>query len=199
MVVKKKEKKDKPKRLTRLTLLEQQLEFLKTHRGSKKEIADIEAKIERSKRAKRNKGKGTSYENIVKTKVNKRFEKYKLDMGRNTQSGGYKKAANNETIRNDLGNYNEAIKFLLGIECKNQQQWSLKDWWRQVKAECPTGKIPVLAFHQQQVKERDEKTGKNKVTQKSEHYVMLYLEDFLDIIDDAKVIKKVVKKIKKIK
>jgi hypothetical protein len=199
MVVKKKEKKDKPKRLTRLTLLEQQLEFLKTHRGSKKEIADIEAKIARSKRAKRAKGRGTSYENIVKEKVNERFKKYKIDMARNPQSGGWKKDAENSTIRNDLGNYNENVKFLLSIECKNRQQWSLKDWWRQVKAECPTGNIPILAFHQQQVKERDEKTGKNKVTQKSEHYVMLYLEDFLDIIDDAKVIKKVVKKIKKIK
>jgi hypothetical protein len=199
MVVKKKEKKDKPKRLTRLTLLEQQLEFLKTHRGSKKEIADIEAKIARSKRAKRAKGRGTSYENIVKEKVNERFKKYKIDMARNPQSGGWKKDAENSTIRNDLGNYNENVKFLLSIECKNRQQWSLKDWWRQVKAECPVGKIPILAFHQQQVKERDEKTGKNKVTQKSEHYVMLYLEDFLDIIDDAKVIKKVVKKIKKIK
>lgn len=168
----------------KLTLLLEQLDFLVKHNASKDEIKEIEDKIIRSKRATKSRRKGASYEVKIAEKFNKRFPC--LDMVKTPSSGGFQKSSSNEEIRGDISNLNKGVRLMLHIECKNQKTWKLKDWLEQAEGDCPSDKVPLVIFHKQQEIES------NKVTQKSEDYVALRLNDLFNIIKDESVIRELV-------
>jgi len=65
-------------------------------------------------------------------------------------------------------------EFMLHIECKNTQTWSLPKWIEQAESDCPKGKKPVVIFHKHN-------TSKN--------YVAISLEDFFSLVPKELIIK----------
>jgi hypothetical protein len=163
----------------KLDLLKEQLSFLQIHNASDEEIQELELKIVRSKRGKSSRTKGASYERDVAKKFMKRFPQ--LDLVRTPSSGGFKKSANNKTLRGDTSNVNEDYEFMLHIEAKNQAKIQIEKWIKQAEEDCPEGKIPAVVFHKQQ------KIEDGKRTEKARDYICLPFEDFLEIVDDRVV------------
>ena len=176
--------------MKKIDLLKDKLLFLKSHNCSKEEIAEVEKKIEQSKRGRRSKSKGSTYERTVAKIIMDRFPV--LDLVRTPSSGGFQKSSNNTSLRGDVSNVNEEVEFLLHIEAKNQKTLKLKDWLKQSQEDCPAGKIACVTFHlQQEIKE-------GKVTQKADDFICLRLSDFLKAVDEESLIKKNEVKPKKI-
>lgn len=161
------------KRMTNCDLMKDKVEFLKKNKGSLKEIAELEAKIVVSKRCKRSKDKGGEYEAELRDRINERFPQFSL---RRVQGSGgmHKDLVNAETLRGDIANYSD-IDFPLHVEAKNCATWSLQKWWAQATSDCIEGKVPTVMFKQQQ------KIKDGKVIQKKNDFVMIQLEDFLDL------------------
>lgn len=149
-------------------------------------LEETERKIEASKRGKKAKQSGGNYERTVASILNKHFndKNIKLDLKRTPSSGGFQKSANNDSLRGDISNLNKDYNFMLSIECKNATTWSLPKWLKQAQDDCPSGKIPIVAFHCKQLIED------GKVVQKSRNYVCLELEDLLKIVEEEKVARK---------
>jgi hypothetical protein len=166
----------------KIDLLKQHLSFLQEHNGNKDEIAEIEKKIERSKKGRRSKNKGRSYENDIRDVFNETFPE--LKMARTPQSGGFQKESSNVDIRGDVSNLNKDVTLLLHLECKNQASWSLPAWMRQSSGDCPKGKYPVVVVHQQQ------KNENGKRVQEADDFVFLRLKDFLQIVEEGKIIRR---------
>ena len=149
------------------------------------QLEEVEKKIVASKRGKKAKTSGATYERTVAKILTDHFtaKSIPLDMKRTPGSGGFQKTANNDSLRGDVSNLNKDYDFKLHIEAKNATTWSLPAWLKQAQDDCPAGKIPIVAFHCKQ------KIEDGKVTQKSRNYVCLELEDLLQIIDERKVAK----------
>ena len=166
----------------RLKLLQEQLVFLIDHNASAEEIAEMEGKIKRSKVSTRSKAKGGAFESKVAKIIGKRFPE--LDLVKTPSSGGFQHSSNNQEIRGDISNLNKEVTFMLHIEAKNQKVIKMKDWLKQAQSDCPKGKIPSVVFHQQQeIKE-------GKVVVSSAEYICMGLHDFLELVDEKKVVKK---------
>lgn len=168
---------------SRLKILKEQLSFLKTHNASEAEIKELETKIARSKRGKRSRSKGSTYERTIAKKFMARFPK--LDLARTPSSGGFKKSANNEDIRGDVSNLNKEVQLMLHLEAKNQVKWNLPEWIKQAKDDCPKGKMPCVVFHQSQLN----KDGKR--VQEADDFICMRLEDFLKVVEDKSVVKEI--------
>lgn len=169
----------------RLDLLKEQLKFLIEHGASSEEILEMESKIKRSKTSTRSKAKGGAFESKIAKILKNRFPQ--LDLVKTPSSGGFQHSSNNQEIRGDVSNLNKEVLFMLHIEAKNQKLIKMKDWMKQAENDCPAGKIPTVIYHQQQ----EIKNG--KVVVESEEYICMKLDNFLNIVDDKKVVKKVVK------
>lgn len=124
------------------------------------------------KRGRSAKIKGATYERKVASIFEKRWG---LKLRRTPSSGGFAKASENIKIRGDLSCLDQNL--LLHIECKNQKTWQLKAWIRQAQEDCPEGKIPLVILHQEQINE-----GGTRI-QKADDFVVLSLDDFLEIVD----------------
>lgn len=171
--------------MRKIDLLKEQLSSLKKHDSQNPEIPILEQKILRSKRGKYSKTKGATYESKIKKILNNRFKD--LEFSRTPASGGFQKSANNKLLKGDIVNLNEDYDFLLHIECKNQKNMNITEWWKQAE-EDSLDKLPVLFIH------RNQEIANGKRVNKSGDYVYLRLEDFLNILDDKKIIKKSIDK-----
>lgn len=158
----------------RLDLLEEKRDFLIKHNASVEEVAEIERQIEMSKRGRRSKNKGGSYEQHLAKKIGEKYPMFKLV--RTKQSGGAHKEIANEALRGDLANMSSA-NFPFHIEAKNHKTWSLKAWWKQAEEDCMDSKIPLVMFHQEQ------QISGGKVVQKADDFVMIRLNDFLNVTE----------------
>lgn len=166
----------------KIDLLKEQLAFLEKHEANAVEIDAIKDKIAKSKKAKRSREKGNSYERDIAKLIEKRFPI--LKMVRTPQSGGFNKESENTLLRGDISNLTEGVDFNLHLECKNHKKWSLPEWIKQARNDSPSCKIPVVVFHQQQ------ENVDGKRTQQSDDFICIKLSDFLNIVDESKVIKK---------
>lgn len=144
-----------------------------------KNITLLENKIQQSKRGKSSKAKGSNYERDI-AKVFK--DKLGIELVRTPMSGGFQKKSEALSVKGDITNLDHTIEFLLHIECKDHKSWSLPAWLIQAEDDCPKGHIPTVVFHRRQLN----KDGKR--VQEAGDFVALKLEDFLDILDRAKVI-----------
>jgi hypothetical protein len=145
------------------------------------EIVFLSQKIKFSKQGKSSRTKGATYENKVRDRF---LDKWGVRLVRTPMSGGFQKSADNDSFRGDLSCLDKDVDFRLSPECKKQQTWNLRKWFDQAKDDAPKGKIPIVIYHDfQQIKN-------NKVVRKADDFVMLRLEDFLDIVDQSKVVLK---------
>ena len=143
-------------------------------------IEDLEQKIKNSKRGKSSKNKGANYERTI-AKIFK--EKLGVELKRTPQSGGFAKdSSKGDEFRGDIVSVDDTIDFKLHIECKDQATWSLPAWIKQAIEDCPEGKVPIVVFHRRQ------KNKDGKRIQEAGDYVVLSLEDFLDIVDKDKIV-----------
>ena len=154
------------------------------------EIELLKDKIEKSKRGKSSKRKGSTYERKV-AKIYK--EALGVELVRTPLSGGFQKNIKATNIKGDLSCLNDSIDFRLHTECKDQKAIKIRDWFNQACDDCPEGHIPTVVTHLIQV------IKEGKITSNSEDLIVLRVSDFLDIIDKSKVIvpkgvKKVVRK-----
>lgn len=174
-------------KLTNRKLIEQQLMFYQNNidKLSPEDLEvmkDLEDKLAKSKKGKSAKVKGASYERTI-AKIFKKF--LNVDLVRTPQSGGFaKKSTKADEFRGDITSLDENTQLNLHIECKNHKTWKLKEWFKQSKEDCPKGKIPCVIFHQAQ----ENKDGKR--ISESEEYISMKLEDFLEIVDINKILKK---------
>ena len=108
-----------------------------------------ECAIEHEKRQKlgrRSKTKGANFERDVAKKFKKAYD---ADLVRTPQSGGFaKKSAKADDFRGDIVPADEDIELSLHIEAKCCKQWTVPQWIAQSESDCPTGKVPVVIFHQ---------------------------------------------------
>lgn len=142
-------------------------------------ITELQKKIEQSKRGKGSKRKGSTYERKV-AKIYK--DKLGIELVRTPMSGGFQKDKKATNIKGDLSCLDESIDFQLHTECKDQKTIRVRDWFEQSCADCPQGKIPTVVSHLiRQIKD-------GKEVSKSEHLIILRVEDFLDIVDKSKII-----------
>lgn len=141
--------------------------------GEVEKVKILEEILDRKKRGKRSKVKGSSYERKI-AKILK--DKFKIEFHRTPQSGGFAKSKNRgNDFKGDIVPLEDDLDFKLHIECKDQKTWKLNDWLNQAKEDCPDDKTPVVIFHKYNT---------------CEDFITLSLPDFLDIIDINKVIKK---------
>ena len=63
-----------------------------------------------------------------------------------------------------------AFRIPLHSECKNQEKWTVHEWWRQTISGCPEGRVPILVIR------RNFEEAK----------VMLRAADFIEILKRAK-------------
>lgn len=127
-------------------------------------------KVRQGKNAKR---KGGQYERDIAKKFK---TAYGVELKRTPQSGGFaKKASLADDYRGDITIVDTTQMLLIHIECKNQKSWQLKNWIEQAESDCPTGRTPIVVFHQHN---------------SSKDYVCLSLEDFFKLVDKKKVVKK---------
>lgn len=124
-----------------------------------------------SKRGKRSKNKGSSFERTVAKKFK---EAYGEELVRTPQSGGFaKKSTKADEFRGDITILDEDKELRLHIECKNAKTWSLPKWFEQAESDCPEGKSPVVVFHKHN-------TSKN--------YIALSLDDFLKLVPKENIV-----------
>ena len=138
--------------------------------------------LARSKRGRGSKIKGASYERTIKDILQKAWG---IALTRTPLSGGFNKCKEDSKFHGDLNLTLEGKSLLLHIECKNHKTWSIKTWWQQTIGDCPTGKVPILIMHQGQ----EVKDGKR--TTNAEDFVLLKLNDFLELADAEKIITEV--------
>ena len=143
-----------------------------------KEIQILKTQIEKSKRGKGNRQKGSNYENTIAKKLSSFFN---ILLKRTPQSGGFAKESNSD-IKGDLVCLDKDVVFNLHVECKNQKSINIKKWLEQAERDCPEGKIAIVIFHLPQLIEG------GKIAQKANDYVVLSLSDFLLIVDKQKVV-----------
>ncbi len=117
------------------------------------------------------KRKGANYER----KIAKVFSsKFGTEFIRTPASGGFAKGmAGTDGFRGDIRPA-DGRKFGIHCELKNQQTWKLREWYRQSESDCPDYSRPVVVFHEQN---------------SSRDFVMISLDDFLELIDVKKVTK----------
>lgn len=126
-----------------------------------------------SQRGKRSKRKGGDYERTIAKKFQAR---YGIELKRTPQSGGFaKKSTKADDFRGDITIVDPKQELIIHIECKNQQKWSLSQWLKQAEEDCPDGRTPIVVFHQYNT---------------SKDYVCVSLEDFLNIVEKDKVVRK---------
>lgn len=143
-------------------------------------IDSLEEKIELSKRGKSSKIKGASYERTIAKKFK---EKFGIELKRTPMSGGFSKGSSKaDDFRGDITVVDKDIDFKLHIECKSHKSWSLPSWIRQAEEDVPKGRIPVVIFHRRQLN----KDGKR--IQETGDYISMSLDDFLNIVDESKII-----------
>lgn len=161
-------------------LIKDKLAFFKEHDPTNPEIAKLEKSLKRSKQGKSSKAKGANYERKIVKYLESKFPT--LSFGRTPASGGYKKYIANNALRGDVVCLSEDTDFLLHLELKNRKDgWKVvQDWFKQAEDDCLTGKIPAVIMHQNLEK------GKYA----SKDFILLELDDFFNIIDYKKVIKK---------
>lgn len=127
-------------------------------------------KEQNSKRGRRSRNKGASFERTVAKKFKEFFG---IDLVRTPQSGGFAKNAEKaDEFRGDVVSANKDIDINLHIECKNAKTWSLPAWLKQSEGDCPKNKKPCVIMH---------KDGT------SNDYIVMKLEDFFDLCDTEKV------------
>lgn len=144
------------------------------------EVALLEQKIILSKRGKSSRAKGGNYERTIAKKFK---DKLDVELKRTPMSGGFAKGSSKASeFRGDIITVDDSIDFKLHIECKSHKTWKLKEWIRQAQEDCPKGRIPVVVFHQGQRNEN------GKRVEEAGDYVVLSLEDFLNIVDKDKII-----------
>lgn len=170
------------KKLTRLSILQQQKELLEKTNPKKEVIAELDEQIKRSKRGRSAKKKGASYELTI-AKLFK--EHFGINLTRTPQSGGFAKKAEVKEFKGDIVCLDPNVSFQLHVECKNQKTLSMKSWLEQAKSDCPQDRIPVVIFHQNR-----EITG-GKVSQTNEDYITLRLSDFFAIAERSAIFKEV--------
>ena len=78
----------------------------------------------------------------------------------------------------------EDYDFKLHLELKNQNRWQVNTWFEQAESDCIEGKLPIVIMH------RTQKNENGKRIAEADDFVFLRLKDFLDILDDGKIIKK---------
>lgn len=148
--------------------------------GSTEDIAQVTSDIAKSKKGKSSKVKGSNYERTVKGMLK---DALGIELQRTPLSGGFAKNKDINSVKGDLNTLDDKIKFRLHVECKDQRNWNIKEWWRQTQGECPKGKIPILFMHQGQEIVAGTRVGI------SEHFVLLRTEDFLELVEKGKVVK----------
>lgn len=134
-----------------------------------------------SKRGKKSRRKGASYERDI-AHIFQEFTGY--DFVRTPQSGGFmKKSDKAEDFRGDILPADKSVRLKLHIEAKNQEKWNLKSWLSQAQEDCPEGRIPVVIM---------KKANTNKAGQKGnqQNLVVIDLDDFLKLVDVDKVVEK---------
>ena len=168
--------------MKQVDVLKERLELLKRYEPDSEEIVELENQIKLSKKAKSSRGKGASYESKVRKLLGERFPD--LDFSRVPSSGGFQKSSANTLLRGDLVNLNEDYDFKLHLELKNQNRWQVNTWFEQAESDCIEGKLPIVIMH------RTQKNENGKRIAEADDFVFLRLKDFLDILDDGKIIKK---------
>lgn len=125
------------------------------------------------RRGKNAKAKGAEFERTIAKKFQSR---YGVDLKRTPQSGGFaKKSTLADDFRGDITIVDTKQMLLVHIECKNQKTWQLKQWLEQAESDCPSGRIPIVVFHEYN---------------KSNNYVCLSLEDFFSLVEKDKIVGK---------
>lgn len=168
--------------------LESELEHLKSmqsmlsEKDYAKEYERLSQKVKYSKRGQSSRLKGANYERSVK-KVFK--DLLDIDLERTPLSGGFAKSKNLSMVKGDLNILDDSKDFRLHIECKDHKIWKIRDWWGQASEDCPSGKVPIVVMHQRQ------KNKGGKRVQEADDFVLLRLEDFLNLVDKHKIIKEV--------
>lgn len=136
-----------------------------------KAVNNDSEKAERSKRGRRSRNKGASFERTIAKKFKEFFG---VELVRTPQSGGFvKKAEKADDFRGDIVSADKDIDIKLHIECKNAQSWSLPAWLRQSESDCPKGKVPCVIMHK---------------PNSSVDYITMKLEDFFDLCEKKKVV-----------
>lgn len=153
-------------------------------------IANLELKIEQSKRGKSSKRKGSTYERKI-AKMYK--ESLGVELVRTPMSGGFQKNIKATNIKGDLSCLDDSIDFRLHTECKDQKTVKIRDWFNQACEDCPENHIPTVVLHLIQV------IKNNKVTNNSEDLIVLRTKDFLNIVDKSKIIVPKKKKTRRVK
>lgn len=139
-----------------------------------KELQDL---IDASKLGSMKRRKGSTYERAIAKKIK---DKLHIDLVRTPQSGGFAKNSEKaEEFRGDIVSVDKDVKLNLHIECKDHKTWKPKDWFRQASDDCPEGLYPIVIMHQAQ----ENKGGKR--CRKAEDFVMLRLEDFLELTKET--------------
>ena len=183
MVIKKAKKEEskkvtkKAKKVTRRSLLEEKLEFLlsikKPSKEQKVEIEELTRQIKNSKTGSKSRRKGSTYERTIAEKFR---VKYKVDLVRTPQSGGFaKKSKKADDFRGDIVSADKDIDLKLHIEAKNCKTVSMTKWLEQSEGDCPKNKVPLVIFHK---------------PNSSKDYVTLSLEDFFSLVEKSKIISK---------
>lgn len=151
-------------------------------RKTEAKTAEEIKKEQNSKRGRRSRNKGASFERTVAKKFKEFFG---IDLVRTPQSGGFaKNAEKSEEFRGDVVSANKDIDLNIHIECKNAKSWSLPAWLKQAESDCPKSKKPCVIMH---------KDGT------STDYIVMKLEDFFNLCDTEKVftMKSIMRKDKK--
>lgn len=180
------------KRVKEVDLIKEKLELylanpllvMKQNNWTKEEyeevIDSLEEKIQLSKRGKSSKLKGASYERVIAKKFK---EKFGIELKRTPMSGGFSKGSSKaDDFRGDITVVDKGVDFKLHLECKDHKAWSLPAWIRQAEEDCPKDRIPVVVFHRRQLN----KDGKR--VQEAGDYISMSLEDFLEVVDQSKII-----------
>lgn len=145
-----------------------------------KKIKNLEAK----KRGKRSKNKGATYERKL---ANYFKEKLGITLTRTPQSGGFAKRCNkSDEFKGDIVCLEDNVDFMLHIEAKNQKSLSIRKWLNQAEEDCTKDKIPVVVYYMGEIKNKDN-TVKEK---KKGDYITLKLDDFMEIVDIDKIVKR---------
>ncbi len=139
----------------------------------KEELESLLPIVERSNRGKRSKSKGGNYERKIASQFQ---QQYGVELSRTPQSGGFaKKSEKADEFRGDIITTDKDVELLIHIECKDQKTWSLPQWLKQSKEDCPKGKVPVVIFHKYNT---------------SEDFICLPLKDFFALSTPEKILRR---------
>lgn len=170
----------------KLNFMTQSKDFLIKQMGEDEyasELRYLHETLDKSKRGKSAKVKGSSYENNVAKKFKQAFG---FELTRTPLSGGFAKhSKRGDDFKGDIVCLNDDVDFILHVECKNQKTWSLKSWLKQAKEDCSANKIPAVIFHQ------NRETSEGKVSQTNDDYITLRLEDFFALVKPEKLFRRV--------